>query len=76
MLLVNEDTKPEATVYYTACCVLEVLKDRVQLPLDDLYTEVAHRYNKALDYSTLVLSVDFLFLIDKVKTNREMIICT
>lgn len=76
MLLVNEDAKPEETVYYTACCALEVLKEGSGLSLDALYNNVADRYNKALDYSTLVLSVNFLFLIDRVKADKETIVCT
>lgn len=74
MLLVSKDARPEEGVFYTACCALESLKNH-DMTLDDLYLDVSKKYNKSLDYSTLVLSLDFLFLVNKVEIKKEKIRC-
>ncbi len=75
MLIVNNDARPEETIYYTACCALNILRERTEATLDELYKSVMERYVNNLDYSTLVLSVNLLFLIDKVENKKEKIRC-
>jgi hypothetical protein len=76
MTLINRDARPEQSVYYAACCVLREFKSTSELTLDELYTRVSTGHIKNLDYSTLVLSIDFLFLLNKVRLSKEKIVCT
>lgn len=76
MLLINKNSRPRESIYYTACCTLLVLKNDGPRGITDLHHTVSQDYMSGkLDYRTLQLSVNFLYLLGKVELSKEKIEC-
>lgn len=75
ILLVDKDSKPEDTVLYVASCALEILKHNQYNDIEDLRQEIQTKYNIEAPYKTLVTSLNFLFLVDKVTVKDKTITC-
>lgn len=70
MIIIDRDSNPKDTVYYISACILEVLYSK-KYNVEDLYETLKERYNDSLEYTIYLLSLDFLFLIDKVSISEE-----
>lgn len=74
-MIIDRDSNPKDTVYYTAGCILEVLKNE-ESAVDKLFQILQQRFNESLDYTTYLLALDFLYLIQKIDiTERGLLIC-
>ena len=69
-MIIDRDSKPRDTVYYTAACIMEVISSN-NYSVEDLYETLKVQYNESLDYSIYLLSLNFLFLIEKILISRE-----
>lgn len=70
MIIIDRDSNPKDTVYYISACILEVISSK-KYNVEDLYETLKDRYNDSLDYTIYLLSLDFLFLIDKISISEE-----
>ncbi|HFK1752607.1 MAG: hypothetical protein M3Z48_00875 [Lactobacillus sp.] len=66
-MLINKDGKPVDSIYFIACCILEELRKKEVISIEELYLEIVDKYNKKLKYMDYSLSLNFLFLIDKIE---------
>lgn len=73
MIIIDRDSNPKDTVYYISSCILEVISSK-KYNVEDLYETLKERYNDSLDYTIYLLSLDFLFLIDKISISEEGLI--
>lgn len=70
MMIIDRDSNPKDTVYYISACILEVIPSKKH-NVEDLYETIKEQYNDSLDYTIYLLSLDFLFLIDKISISEE-----
>ena len=68
MLLPNV-VHPQNSIYYTGALVLQELQREGTMTLSSLYVEVKSRHG--LSFSLLLLSLDWLFLIDVAVINEK-----
>lgn len=69
-MIIDRDSNPKDTVYYIAACIMEVTSSN-KYNVEDLYEILKERYNESLEYTIYLLSLDFLFLIDKISISKE-----
>ncbi|MFZ4854509.1 ABC-three component system middle component 6 [Enterococcus entomosocium] len=68
-ILINLDAKPNDSIYYISACVLEEAQNTTNV--DKLFSNVQSIYNKSLTYHDYMLSLNFLFLLDKISINER-----
>ena len=71
MLLINNNVRPNQTVYYLSSLAYKKLNIS-EYSVKDLYN-IIHDENQDVDYSTFLYSLNFLFLIEKVKIEEDVI---
>lgn len=69
-MIIDRDSNPQDTVYYISACILEIITLKKH-NVGDLYEILKGRYNDSLDYALYLLSLDFLFLINKITISEE-----
>jgi hypothetical protein len=65
-MLINKDAKPADSVYYIACCIIEELKKRKWMIIDEGFQIIKGNYNKSLKYTDYLLALHFLYLIERI----------
>ena len=71
MLLLNKATSPENTVYFISATIFGFLKNN-SLSYSELYEEICTNvFKKKINFTTYLLSLDFLFLLDKIYLDKE-----
>lgn len=74
-MLLPKDIAPEDSIYYNGAVVMEVMLHNKRIKLSDLFCEVKKQKN--ISFATLLLCLDWLFLIDIVKLNgEEVVLCS
>jgi hypothetical protein len=68
-MLLPDNIHPEQTVYYNASYVLNVLFQKKQINLFDLYVETISELRMSVP--VFVLSLDWLFLINIIKQQED-----
>jgi hypothetical protein len=63
-MLLPDNIHPEQTIYYNASQILNILLQKKQMPLFDLYVETNSSIKMAVP--VFFLSLDWLFLIDVI----------
>lgn len=74
-MLVDKDTTPEQTIFYIACCILEVLKHKSYNDIDELRSDMTDRFQFEPNYSNFISSLNFLYLIDRIVIKNKKIQC-
>lgn len=73
-MLLPDNIKPEDSIYYNGAKVLEVMQQKMCISVTDLYVEL--REKSDLSVSILLLSLDWLYLIDCITINNgEVSLC-
>lgn len=75
MKIVDQSVRPEETIFYIACCVLEVAKRKRYNDVEVLRVEINEKFDLDVSYSTLALALDFLFLVEKISIKNKQIVC-
>ena len=74
-MLVPDNIRPEDSIYYNGAKVLEVMQAEKHLPIGELYVRL--REHLDISFATLMLSLDWLFLIDCVEIKGgEVMLCS
>lgn len=64
-MIINKDVKPNSTIFYLAAILNKILKNN-PLNTTELYNRLSAEVNFHVDYQVFILSVNFLFLINKI----------
>ena len=72
MILPTKTIQPVDSLLSISALIIEILKEK-ELTLDDLFDEFNKRYYKKITIEKLILSVDFLYITNKVKDNNAII---
>ena len=74
-MLIPDNIRPENSIYYNGAKVLEQMQMAKRLPIGELYLRLREHYD--ISFATLMLSLDWLYLIDCVVVkNGEVILCS
>lgn len=65
-MLINNNAAPNQSIIYLASCIVNELKTIKMSTPDNLFEIIKNEYFYELDYSTYVIVLDFLFLINKI----------
>lgn len=72
MIMPTKVIQPVDSLISISATVIDILKNN-SMNLDDLLEELNHKYYKNITIEKLILCLDFLFVIDKVKEENEII---
>jgi len=72
MIMPSKVVKPVDSLISLSSTVIEILQEN-SMDLDDLLVEFNTRYYKEITIEKLILCLDFLFIIDKIKDENEII---
>lgn len=70
-MLIPDNIRPEDSIYYNGAKVLEVMLDAKKLSLGDLYVRLRRTMN--ISIATMLLSLDWLYLIDCIIVNNGVV---
>lgn len=68
-MLLPDNIHPEISIYYNGSIILKELKLKTKQQIFELYQKVKNRNN--MSFSIFILSLDWLYLIDIAKINKE-----
>ena len=72
MIMPTKIIKPVDCLFSISSAVLKIIKNK-KLSVDDLLDEVNQIYYKKITVDKLLLCLDFLYLIDKIEEDNEII---
>lgn len=72
MIMPTKIIQPVDSLISISAIVIEILKVN-GMNIDDLLEEINMRYYKKISIEKLILSVDFLYIINKIKDENEII---
>lgn len=72
MILPTKTIQPVDSLLSISAFIIEILKER-DLTLDDLFDELNKRYYKKITIEKLILSLDFLYITNKVMDKNAII---
>ncbi len=72
MIMPTKIIEPVDSLICISSTVLEILKSK-SMSLDNLLEKVNNNYYKIITIDKLVLCLDFLYIIDKIKDENEII---
>jgi hypothetical protein len=72
MILPTKTIQPVDSLLSISALIIEILKEK-EMTLDDLFDEFNNRYHKKITIEKLILSVDFLYITNKVMDNNAII---
>jgi len=72
MIMPTKVIKPVDSLISVSAIVIEILNEN-SMNIDDLLSEFNTRYYKKITIEKLILCLDFLFMIDKIKDENEII---
>jgi hypothetical protein len=76
IMLLPDNMHPEFSIYYNGALVLKSLQQKRSQNLLEIYQDVKETYG--MSFPILVLSLDWLYLVDIAKSNEkgEIQLCT
>ncbi len=72
MLMPNKITKPVDSLFSIASFILRIIKKN-EFTIDELFIEINKTYYKKITIEELLLSLNFLYLIEKTEVENEII---
>ncbi len=72
MILPTKTIQPVDSLLSISALIIEILKEK-EMTLDDLFDEFNKMYYKKITIEKLILSVDFLYITNKVMDNNAII---
>jgi len=72
MIMPTKVIKPVDSLISLSSTIIEILKEN-SMNIDDLLIEFNTKYYKKITIEKLILCLDFLFMIDKIKDENEII---
>jgi hypothetical protein len=72
MIIPTKTMQPVDSLISISAIIIEILKE-ANMSLDDLLEVFNKRYYKKIAMEKLILAVDFLYIMDKIMDNNEII---
>ena len=65
--------KPVDSIFSISAYVIKILQESTSIDIDSLYEKINSTYYKKITFEQLLLSLNFLFIINKVDLKNETI---
>jgi len=65
--------KPVDSLFSISAYIVNILQELQSISIDELYEEVNKKYYKKITFEQLLLSLNFLFIVNKVELKNETI---
>lgn len=72
-MIVNFERDPKFSLYFIGAKVIEILKTYPNLSVDSIYQQLNTIYNEELSINYFYLSLDWLYLIDKISIVNDKV---
>jgi len=72
MILPTKSIKPVDSLFCIASCIIEETGDQ-ELAIEEIHERVNKSYPKSISIETLLLCLNYLFIIGKLERNNEAI---
>lgn len=72
-LIIERDSKSKDTIYYLSGCILSILK-KDHFSVEALFEEIHKEFNDSIDFTKFLLSLDFLYLLNKIEVSERGLI--
>ena len=73
MLMPTKIVKPVDSLFSISAYIVNILQELQSISIDELYEEVNKKYYKKITFEQLLLSLNFLFIVNKVELKNETI---
>ena len=73
MLMPTKIVKPVDSLFSISAYIVNILQELKSTDIDILYKEINNKYYKKITFEQLLLSLNFLFVVDKVEIENETI---
>ena len=73
MLMPTKIVKPVDSIFTISAYLLKVLQELASIDIDSLYEKVNQEYYKKITFEQFLLSLNFLFMTNKVELKNETI---
>lgn len=75
-MLLPDNIHPELSIYYNGALILKELRKRNQQTIMNLYAQIRNGTN--MSFSTFILCLDWLYLIEMAEVNERgiIVLCT
>ncbi|MGO4942874.1 ABC-three component system middle component 6 [Ruoffia tabacinasalis] len=70
-MIINRDEKPKNTIYYIAACIYDVLINNQISETTKIFEYITNEMRLEVDYQMFLLSLNFLFLMDKIDIDEQ-----
>lgn len=74
MVMGNKIVKIEDSLFVIGGYIVDILLKNHSMQIDELYVEFMGKYPKRIDFEIFIYTVDFLFLIQKIKIQSNDIL--
>lgn len=71
MILLDKNSSPQNTVFYLSSIIYGVMIDKNGIDSIQLYNEINQKLNEKVNFTTFILAIDFLFLLDMLDVSAE-----
>ena len=71
MILLDKNSSPHNTVFYLSSIICGVMIDKNRIDSIQLYNEVNQKLSEKVNFTTFILAIDFLFLLDMLDVSAE-----
>lgn len=71
MILLDKNSSPHNTVFYLSSIIYGVMIDKNRIDSIQLYNEVNQKLSEKVNFTTFILAIDFLFLLDMLDVSSE-----
>lgn len=73
-MILNQNREPKYSLYYIGFQLITYLKEYRELTIEELHTRVNKHMGIELDIDFLYLSLDWLYLINAIELEEDMVI--
>lgn len=73
MIMPTKIVKPVDSLFSISAYIISVLQELKSIDIDKLYEKINKKYYKKITFEQLLLSLNFLFIVDKVELKNETI---
>lgn len=72
-MIINIDREPKYSLFYIGSIILECINNKNKISIDELYVDIKKKIDKNLHIDFLYYSLDWLFILGKIKLEGDKV---
>ena len=73
MLIINQERNPKYSLYHIGAVILNLLLKKNPYEIQNLFTDLNEQYDETLSAEYFHITLDWLFLIDKIEIQENKV---